>query len=60
MKYDAEAVTAAKERGEEVSEDGVEEAFDVSNFLPSMKLYWIIYLAGKIVIHGLILSIMIY
>ena len=31
MKYDAEAVSAAKERGDEISEDGVEEAFDVSN-----------------------------
>ena len=29
LKYDADAVAAAKERGEEVSEDGVEEAFDV-------------------------------
>ena len=29
MKYDAEAVSAAKERGDEISEDGVEEAFDV-------------------------------
>merc|ERR1719225_1448397 len=29
LKYDADAVSTAKERGEEVSEDGVEEAFDV-------------------------------
>ena len=35
LKYDAEAVAAAKERGDEVSEDGVEEAFDVSVTIPN-------------------------
>ena len=35
LKYDAEAVAAAKERGDEVSEDGVEEVFDVSFTIPN-------------------------
>ena len=30
LKYSSEAVAEAKERGDEISEDGVEEAFDVS------------------------------
>jgi len=29
LKYDADAVSTAKEKGDEISEDGVEEAFDV-------------------------------
>ena len=30
LKYDGDAVSTAKEKGDEISEDGVEEAFDVS------------------------------
>ena len=39
LKYDAEAVAAAKERGDEVSEDGVEEAFDVSVTIPNYRYF---------------------
>ena len=41
MKYDAEAVSSAKERGDEISEDGVEEAFDVR--LPELIMFSVIY-----------------
>ena len=41
LKYDADAVSTAKEKGDEISEDGVEEAFDVStcNYMESFTKY---------------------
>ena len=46
LKYDAEAVAAAKERGEEISEDGVEEAFEVRilniSYTTMRCFYWVI------------------